>query len=110
VVEFGGRHAEPVSTTATAADKPPAPLPSLRVPVLGGGGRPSSACPAALGGGRGTLTSSEAAAAAYKSTTAAAADQPRDGVPLPGAAAVRGCRHLTSAGLMTLGDGRQPYR
>jgi len=65
-------------------------------------------CPAALGGGRRTLTSTAAAAAAYKSTTAAAADQPQDRVPLSGAAAVGGCRRLTSAGLMTLGDGRRP--
>jgi len=108
VVEFGGRHAEPVSKTATAADQPRARLPTLRVAVLGGGGRPPSACPAALGGGRGTLTSSAAAAAAYESTTAAAADQPQDRVPFPGEAAVGGCRRLTSAGLMTLDDGRRP--
>jgi len=108
VVEFGGRRAEPVSTTATAADQPRARLPSLRVSVLGGGHRPSPACPVALGGGRGTLTSSAAAAAAYESTTAAAADQRRDGVPLPGAAAFGGCRRLTSVCPMTLGDGRLP--
>jgi len=52
--------------------------------------------------------SSAAAAAAYESTTAAAADQPQDGVPFPGAAVVGGCRRLTSACLMTLGDGRRP--
>jgi len=97
-----------VSSTVSVDDHLQACWSSSGAAELGGGRRPNLVRPTALGGGLDTLTSSAAATAAYESTTAAAADQPQDRVPLRGAAAVGSCRRLTSAGLMTLGDGRRP--